>query len=631
MRLFYIFFITSYLLSAQNQNYSVGTIDEGLLKNADAVVRLDETIVTLEAFNFMQISSKRAVTVLNENGQKHVDAYAFYDNNSKIKDLSVIIYNSDGKEIKKVKEKDFIDQSASGDGTLYSDSRIKFLRYTPVSYPYTIVFEHNYTTADTAFIPTRYFLDGYRVSVENSKFIFENQNKVPFRKKEQNLVSYNVLIENNGNQLKYSVSNLKAIEAEDFSPELRDFTPSVKFALEKFHLKGVDGNAKTWDEFGKWIYNALLNGQATLDESAISKVKTLVEGVQEPKEKVKIVYEYVQNNTRYISVQLGIGGWQPISAEEVDRVKYGDCKGLTNYTMALLKAVGVESFYTVVYADASQRSLDVDFPSLQGNHVFLNVPLADDEIWLECTSQVVPVDYLGTFTDNRYVLKVTPNGGELVKSKIYKDEQNGQFSKADITIFDDNTVSVDVKISSNGTQYDQKFRLPFKDNQEREKYYKEYWGYINDISLKNISFNNDKDVIEMKETISLSSTSYLSKAGEKVLFAPNMLNRNSFVPKRYRNRKHDIIVKRGYLDEDEFKITLPDNYKIETLISPVNIVTEFGEYSSSIEKINENQLLYKRKLLIKSGTYPADKYEDFRGFRKKVARTDNSKIVLIKT
>lgn len=631
MRLFYIFFITSYLLSAQNQNYSVGTIDEGLLKNADAVVRLDETIVTLEAFNFMQISSKRAVTVLNENGQKHVDAYAFYDNNSKIKDLSVIIYNSDGKEIKKVKEKDFIDQSASGDGTLYSDSRIKFLRYTPVSYPYTIVFEHNYTTADTAFIPTRYFLDGYRVSVENSKFIFENQNKVPFRKKEQNLVSYNVLIENNGNQLKYSVSNLKAIEAEDFSPELRDFTPSVKFALEKFHLKGVDGNAKTWDEFGKWIYNALLNGQATLDESAISKVKTLVEGVQEPKEKVKIVYEYVQNNTRYISVQLGIGGWQPISAEEVDRVKYGDCKGLTNYTMALLKAVGVESFYTVVYADASQRSLDVDFPSLQGNHVFLNVPLADDEIWLECTSQVVPVDYLGTFTDNRYVLKVTPNGGELVKSKIYKDEQNGQFSKADITIFDDNTVSVDVKISSNGTQYDQKFRLPFKDNQEREKYYKEYWDYINDISLKNISFNNDKDVIEMKETISLSSTSYLSKAGEKVLFAPNMLNRNSFVPKRYRNRKHDIIVKRGYLDEDEFKITLPDNYKIETLISPVNIVTEFGEYSSSIEKINENQLLYKRKLLIKSGTYPADKYEDFRGFRKKVARTDNSKIVLIKT
>ncbi|MDT0621148.1 DUF3857 domain-containing protein [Croceitalea vernalis] len=630
MRLFYFLLFTTLFLSAQNQQYSLSSINSELLEDADAVVRLDKMMITVEAYNAMEVSSRRVVTVLNENGQKHVDAYAFYDDNSKIKTLSAFVYDSQGKEIKKIKEKDFIDQSASGDGTLYSDSRVKFLRYTPVSYPYTIVFEKTYTTADTAFLPHWYFLDGYRVSTEKSEFIFDLKTKIPLRKKEQNLEDYAISVESVGNKLKYTAENLKAIEGENYSPEFYDFAPSIKLALERFHLKGVDGQAKNWSDYGKWIYNSLLRGQAELNLSTINGVKSLVAGIEDPKKKVEKIYEYVQNNTRYISVQLGIGGWMPISAEEVNRVKYGDCKGLTNYTMALLKAVGINSYYTVVYADADQRSLDAEFPSLQGNHVFLNVPLNDKELWLECTSQIVPADYLGTFTDNRYVLKVTPDGGELVKSRAYENKDNWQLTKADITISEENGVQANVEIVSSGTQYNQKFRLPLKDEQEKESHYKEYWDYVNDINLTKISFENDKDNIELKEKVSLSSNSYLSKAGDKVLFAPNMLNRNLFVPKRYRNRRHDVIIKRGYLDEDEFTIALPDDFKVESLISSVNLKTEFGEYTISMEKIAENRLIYKRRLLIKSGKYSKDSYEDFRNFRKKIARSDNSKIVLIK-
>ena len=71
--------------------------------------------------------------------------------------------------------------------------------------------------------------------------------------------------------------------------------------------------------------------------------------------KAKKIYQYVQDNTRYISVQVGIGGMQPITAKEVDLVKYGDCKGLTNYTKSLLDIVGVKSNYTRLYASASNQ------------------------------------------------------------------------------------------------------------------------------------------------------------------------------------------------------------------------------------------------------------------------------------
>ncbi len=55
----------------------------------------------------------------------------------------------------------------------------------------------------------------------------------------------------------------------------------------------------------------------------------------------------MQDKTRYISVQIGIGGWKPMLADDVNKLGYGDCKGLTNYTKALLEAVDVPSYYTL--------------------------------------------------------------------------------------------------------------------------------------------------------------------------------------------------------------------------------------------------------------------------------------------
>ena len=122
------------------------------------------------------------------------------------------------------------------------------------------------------------------------------------------------------------------------------------------------------------MYHDLIKDTYDLPTSTVTMIKDLVKDEVDDIGNAKKVYEYVQGKTRYISVQVGIGGWKPFNASEVDKLGYGDCKALTNYTMSLLKAVGVESNYSVVYAGSSQKNIEDDFTSIQGNHVILNIP-----------------------------------------------------------------------------------------------------------------------------------------------------------------------------------------------------------------------------------------------------------------
>ncbi|RDY58864.1 DUF3857 domain-containing transglutaminase family protein [Flagellimonas nanhaiensis] len=613
-----------------SQDYSYHNIPEELLKNADAVVRLDEMSIVVTAQDQMHISSKRVVTVLNEQGNRYIHAFAFYDDNDKINSLEAKIYNKQGEEVKKIKKRDFLDQSAVAGGTLYSDSRVLFMRYTSNEYPYTVEFTKTYTTPDTAFAPPWSFLDGYRVSVEKSKYSFKVECGIPFRHKESNFDAFPIEMDATTNQVSYSGTNIKALKREPLSPPFAEFAPNVKIALDRFHLEGVNGSASNWKEFGKWIYDKLILGRDQLAPETINKVRKLVKDINDPYEKVRKIYEYVQDNTRYISVQLGIGGWMPISAEEVDRVKYGDCKGLSNYTMALLNVVGIESFYTVLHAGGQMRHMDPDFTSMEGNHAFLNVPIDGKDLWLECTSQITPVNHLGTFSDNRNVLKITPNGGEIVKTHQYLDEESYQHTKAEIFASVNGSVKGNVEILSKGIQYNQKFRHTIKSALEKEEFYKDYWGYINNLSLGEITFKNDREKIEFLENVEISAEGYLSETDGKLLFSPNLVNRDLQVPERSRNRKRDLLISRGYLDEDEFVIHIPQGYKPETLLPPTKLETKFGSYEISIEETEQGILVYKRRFLAKSGRYTKEDYKLYRDFRKQVARYDNSRIILTK-
>jgi len=623
-------FFTFFTSLAQSNDYSFATITPELKENVNAIVRLRQCDIAITSRKSMTIISKNVVTVINEKGQSHIGASEYFDNSTRIKSIEAVILDAYGKEIKKIKRKDFVENSVS-QGSIITDNKILYLDYTPTEYPFTVVFQSEVESSNTAFIPVWNSVEGPYESVEKSIINISCVPNLGFKYKDFNLKdNQNIVKEDKPNGVSFTASNLIALKSEEYSPSYRNFIPHVLFGLETFNLEGVEGNASNWKDFGAWIYSSLLNGTDELSIETQTKIKTLVGNEKDPIKVAKIVYQYVQNKTRYISIQLGIGGWKPMLAKDVDRLGYGDCKALTNYTRALLKVVGVPSYYTIIYGDTQPRDLHQDFVSMQGNHAILGLPVNEKMYWLECTNQTIPFAFQGDFTDNRLALIVKPEGGEILRTHEYSTQENTQLSKGTFIIDEMGAISGSVFIKSKGTQYDNKSENYGKSTDDLNKFYKKYFSHINNLKLKKINQSNNKEDVEFSEEVSLEAAQYANKSGDRLIFALNAYNPISGVPARYRTRINPFEISRGFYDYDEITIDLPKGFAIEAKPENFELKDKFGDYKTEYMILNENQILYKRTYQSNSGLFDKKEYENFRKFREQVAKNDNAKIVLVK-
>ena len=631
--------ITTFLLLVcmsfmySQQEYSILKISPELLENADAVVRKMHTKLVVEDIDKVVVYTTRIVTVFNENGEYFIDAYQHYDEGDGIEKQQAIIVDAMGNEVEKFRKKDFSDVSAFGSGTLFADNRVSYLDYNARNYPYTVIYTSEFENEDTVFLDQWFPLEGYNVSIEESIFELENPDAHALRFQENNFDKVSIEDHSVENHFLYKLQNVKARKHEDFEPSLRRTTPSLLFSLEKFELKGVAGETRNWKHFGKWMYDNLVAEHDHLPESTIKKIEELTNSASSIEEKARLIYQYVQENTRYISVQYGIGGWEPETAMNVDRLGYGDCKGLTNYTKALLKSQGIESYYTVIYGGNSKRHINPDFTIMQGNHVILNIPTEHGiDLWLECTSQTTPFNYMGDFTDDRYALRVTEEGGEIIRTRKYEVSDNVQAIECDIQLDENGNFDAEFIRISEGIPYGDRYGLKRETEDDLKKYYRNEWGRLQNLHFENIAFEDDRVAIQFQEKLKFSGSRLASPAGERLLVPLNFIQQGNIMKKTSQERTMPFVFERGKTYKDHFSFKIPQGYKIEALPGSDEIASEFGEFSISISASEENKSIeVERVLIIHEGEWPSEQFQNFTQFIDKVNTLNNLKAVIAKS
>lgn len=571
-------------------------------------------------------------TVLNENGMRSLGLYEYYDLARRIGNVQATILNAAGEKQKVYKKKDFRDRSLGDGFSIFNDNRILQLDYTPTAYPFTVIFETEVETSNTAFLPSWRPVSSYYASTEEIGVEIICPAEFNLQAKEVNFSDRFVLEKKqSGTHLSYSGKNLPAVKMEDYSPSLSRIVPMVHFRVSQFNLEGVDGTAADWKEFGKWYFDNLIKGTEKLSPQTIAQVKTLVGAETDPEKIARLIYQFVQGKTRYVSVQVGIGGFKPMTASSVDAVGYGDCKGLTNYTRALLEVAGVPSYFTLVQAGRTREDFIPDFASAaQGNHAILAIPKGKEYIWLECTSQTDPFGFQGTFTDDRGVLVIRPDGGEVVKTSGNFVDRNFQLTNGTFSLLADGSFAGEISMDCGGSQYSDRYGNERLSAHEKEKYYKDYFSFIENLKVDEVKFRNDPDAIRFNQNLKFSTPTYATLSGDRLMFAPNACNRYTSSPKRYRKRENPFEISRGYYDKDELQIKIPEGFAVEALPDDVKIENKFGSYEASVKKNADGSLKYVRILKMLDGYYVSGDYEAYRLFREDINRHDNAKIILIK-
>jgi transglutaminase-like putative cysteine protease len=627
---FILFLFFCNLISAQKIDYATLSIPENLKENANSVVVNQHIDIAISSQKHLTIKKSKAIRVLNELGLKNIDATEYYDKSTHLNSIEAVVYNSFGKEIKKIKRKDFKDQSVADGFSIYNDGRIVFLDYTPTEYPFTIVYNSEVESSNTVVISSWHPIDDVNESVIKSSLSINFPLDLGFNHKEFNFEGRNIVKKEGVNYISYTTENLPSIKNEEYSPSIDKFVPKVIFNIENFSFEGINGKAKNWDEYGKWYYDNLINGTEILSAETKLKILSLVEGEKDPIKKAEILYKYVQDRSRYVSVQVGIGGWKPMLAKDVDRLGYGDCKALSNYMRSLLDIVGIKSYITLISAGSNKKSIDTDFVFDDTNHMMLTIPYNEKKYFLECTSQVAPFGYQGNFTDDRFALLIKPEGGEIIKTNDTNDKANTQQTNGNYSIDENGNFSGTITIKSKGVPYDNKYDLEKKSSEKIADFYKSDFSSINNLKIESASFNNNREAIEFTENLKLNAVDYGSINANNIIFPVNAFNQNSNIPQRYRTRNNPFEIARGFFDQDEIEISIPDNYSIEAKPENFEFKDKFGEYKIEISIVNPHKIIYKRSLLIHKGFYEKEDYENYRKFREQIAKADNSKIMITK-
>lgn len=624
--LIFIFSISIYY----SQNHSVSSIPENLKKNANIVVRNEECLLTINSIDDMQIEYKTALTILNKSGDHHSLISIPYNKSRKVSDIRVEILDENGKTLDKFSKSDFRDVSNNSSGALYIDDRVLYMQYMSNIYPYTIKYSYTIDSSNTIFIPDFFPFYEYNMSLEKSKYVVNNKSGINFRNKiSESEIAKVIKSENtNLNFIEFSFENIEAIPEERYAPNLNVVMPKVEFSLDNFTLEGKKGELSSWNNFGIWYYNNLLNPVSIITPEIKAEVLALnLTGTTS--EKVKKLYQYMQNKTRYVNVAIGIGGWQPIAADEVRKKGYGDCKGLTNYMRTLLMAAGIKSYYAIIESSDTPVLFDPNFPKMDGNHVILMVPTETENIWLENTSQQVAFNHLSYRTTNRNVLAVKENGIELIKTPIYSAEESKEVLKAKIFLKEDNSISVQSNFEFYGGQYDFNMHLFDLNAVDLKEYIKERHNILKIENLQVENLNNNRDNAAITYKLNFEAKDYAKKLGNDMFFRVMPFYENNYSAVSVEGRKLPVEIPFSYEDDYEIEFLLPLQYKPAEIPLPVNLSTEFGSYSLEIKPENQS-IKVIRKININKNIYPKEKFKNYLEFRKKITSYDNTKILLTK-
>lgn len=231
--------------------------------------------------------------------------------------------------------------------------------------------------------------------------------------------------------LSWSVTNLEGFRWEPAAPPVRQLRPRIAYST-----------LPDWKTLGDW-YKALLADRLEPEPGVLAKAAELIKDLP-PEQHLDRLYHFVQDDVRYVGIELGESAYKPHDSSECLRHTYGDCKDQSLLLVHLLSKAGIKA-HLALARPRYQGQVDRTLPMPNAfSHAIVYVPGKD--LWLDPTMSYLDLPAYPASLQGTAALVIDDDAGTLSDIPILSAEVERYTRESDIVLYPDGlTISTTVE------------------------------------------------------------------------------------------------------------------------------------------------------------------------------------------
>jgi len=206
-------------------------------------------------------------------------------------------------------------------------------------------------------------------------------------------------------EYKWERQNVPAFETEDATPSW--FDPFPKVHLSEF---------ATWEEVARWAA-PLYAIKQPLGAELSRQIERWKKEFARPEERVLAAVHFVQDEVRYLGIELGSYSHLPKDPSSVFQKRFGDCKDKSLLLSTMLNELGVEANPALVNSDGQQSIAERPPSPSAFDHVIVQANLDGKIYWIDPTLSFQGGD-LTQHTNPLYRRALVVRGGSRALEEI---------------------------------------------------------------------------------------------------------------------------------------------------------------------------------------------------------------------
>jgi hypothetical protein len=609
-------------------------VDPKAFPEYSVAVLFDDGVVKVEADGRMKKTYRTIVQILKpdaeENYQEHTFSYAPKHERLTVNWIRVVKPNGEVISDKPSQIQDSDVPANEGD-PVYMDRKVRRASLTGVKAG--VILDYSYTTEELKpFLAGDFFLNWFinpGAPVVRSRYIVDLPASLNARLKERNLDFPRKTEVVGGRRIHtWAKANVEQVRAEPLAADSSGVSMSINI-----------GSPTTWSDIGKW-YHTNTKSRYELTPEIEKTISGLVAGARSLDDSIRAVHRWVVQDIRYVSIAIGMGGYQPRAPQEVVKTGFGDCKDKATLFIAALNKFGVTALPVLL---SSTGGVDRSLPSIsQFDHAIAVVRRDGRSQYVDLTAELLPYGELPGGYQGEFGLVVKNDGtAEEITFPKVPIEHNVSSTRVAGTLSEkglfDGWFSEEVRGTYQG-EIRNNFRHPI-DSTTRvnaaNSIARSYFDGADGDSL--VGFNGLDLAAQPRVKVMIKNGRAAEPAGNTMVLRLPLQNMRTLDdaakgletgPKR----RFPIDAERfwGYgVSEIEYRITLPPGW-VAKLPKGLDAPSAFGVYNAEYRQ-DGNELLVRRRRIGASGILPPEKLPDFIAWLRLVATDDTRLIVLERT